>query len=49
MSTKTILAAVAALSLISCSPKETSKYAQDTFMAGDGKVIEKHTVLKLLK
>ena len=39
MSTKTILAAVAALSLISCSPKETSKYAQDTFVAGDGSEI----------
>lgn len=31
-----ILAAMATLTLISCAPKETSKYAQDTFKAGDG-------------
>ena len=36
MSTKTILATMAALALISCNSKEASKYAQDTFKAEDG-------------
>ena len=36
MSNKTILAAMATLSLLSCTSKEASKYAQDTFKADDG-------------
>ena len=36
MSDRTILAAMATLTLISCSPKESSRYAQDTFKAEDG-------------
>lgn len=36
MKNKTILTAMATLALISCGPKETSKYAQDTFKADDG-------------
>lgn len=36
MPNKIILAAMTTLALVSCGPKETSKYAQDTFKAGDG-------------
>ena len=36
MSNKSILAAMATLALISCKPKEVSKYAQDTFKADNG-------------
>ena len=36
MSNKTILAAMATLSLLSCTSKEACKYAQDAFKADDG-------------
>lgn len=36
MSNKAILAAMATLSLFSCTSKEAAKYAQDTFKADDG-------------